>query len=142
MSRKPISSFSTVIEDKRREFMKLKRLLRMSFVLISLGAVTACGEKKDTASNLQENSTVHIFGQEISLKEPLPRLVISQSVKVPVSVRNTSNFSWNASGDHPVRFAYHWFDKDGRKIVHDGERTFIAEDLPVEIGRASCRERV
>jgi hypothetical protein len=111
--------------------MKLKRLLRLSFVLIAVGGLITCGEKKDAGSALQENSTAHVFGQEIHLEEPLPRLVISQSVKVPVSVRNTSNFSWSSSGDHPIRFAYHWFDKDRRKIVHDGERTFLAKDLPV-----------
>jgi hypothetical protein len=111
--------------------MKLKRLLRMSVLLIAVGGLTTCGEKKDAGSAQQENSTPHVFGQEIYLEEPLPRLVISQAVKVPVSVRNTSNFSWNPSGDHPVRFAYHWFDKDRQKIIHDGVRTLLAEDLPV-----------
>jgi hypothetical protein len=48
-----------------------------------------------------------------------------------VFVRNTSNFSWAASGDHPVRFAYHWFDGNSKEIVHDGERTLLTEDLPV-----------
>src|SRR5262245_57417454 len=99
--------------------------------MIAVSGLATCGEKKDVGSALEENSTAHQFGQEIHLEGPLPRLVIAQSVKVPVSVRNTSNFSWRPSGDHPVRFAYHWFDKDRTEIVHDGERTYLVQDLPV-----------
>jgi hypothetical protein len=109
--------------------MKLERLLQLSFVLmIAVGGLFSCGENKDVGK-AQESTPV--FGQDIQLEGQLPRLVVLQSVKVPVSVRNTSNFSWTPSGDHPVRFAYHWFDKDGREVVHDGERTFLAADLPV-----------
>jgi hypothetical protein len=110
--------------------MKMRSLLRLSFVLmIAGGVVTACGETKDAGS--AADSGAHQFGQEIQLEGSMPRLVINQSVKVPVSVRNTSNFNWAPAGDHPVRFAYHWFDKDKKEIVHDGERTFLSEDLPV-----------
>jgi len=111
--------------------MKLARLLRLSFVLIiAVGALFSCGETR-TAGEATEGRATPVFRQDIQLEEQLPRLVVSQSVKVPVSVRNTSNFSWTPSGDHPVRLAYHWFDKDGRKVVHDGERTVLASDLPV-----------
>jgi len=110
--------------------MKLERLLQLSFVLmIAVGGLFSCGENKD-AGRAQESTAAAVFGQDIQLEGQVPRLAVSQSVKVPVSVRNTSNFSWNPSGDHPVRLAYHWFDKDGREIVHDGERTFLAVDLP------------
>jgi len=105
----------------------------MSFTLmIAAGALTACGNKQDVASTQEASPKAHQYGQEIRLEGSLPRMVVSQSIKVPVSVRNTSNFNWTPSGDHPVRFAYHWFGKDRTtKVVHDGERTFISEDLPV-----------
>jgi hypothetical protein len=111
--------------------MRLERLLQLSFVLmIAVGGLFSCGENKD-AGIAQESRAAPVFGQDIQLEGQVARLVALQSVKVPVSVRNTSNFSWTPSGDHPVRLAYHWFDKDGRKVVHDGERTFLAADLPV-----------
>ena len=111
--------------------MTLNRMLPLLLVvMIASVLVTSCGEKSGAGTAVDENAAAHQFGQEIDVQEPLNRLAVSQSVKVPVSVRNTSNFTWRSSGDHPVRFAYHWFDKDGRKIVHDGERTLLAEDLP------------
>jgi hypothetical protein len=111
--------------------MKLERLLQLSFVLmIAVGGLFSCGETKD-AGRAQESTAAPVFGQDIQLEGQVARLVVLQSVKVPVSVRNTSNFSWTPSGDHPVRLAYHWLDKDGRQVVHDGERTFLAADLPV-----------
>src|SRR5262249_49113693 len=123
-------TFSTVIGAKRYGAREMRRLLRLSFILtIAAGAFTACGTKQDGA--LENNPKAHQYGQEIHLEGSLPRIVASQSIKVPVTVRNTSNFNWTPSGDHPVRFAYHWFDKDRRKVVHDGERTYLAEDLPV-----------
>src|SRR5215831_14245987 len=111
--------------------MLLVRALQLSFVLmIAVGGLFSCGENKDVGRP-QESTAAPVFGQDIQLEGQLPRLAVLQSVKVPVSVRNTSNFSWTPSGDHPVRLAYHWFDKDGRKVVHDGERTFLEADLPV-----------
>src|SRR5215470_7415711 len=111
--------------------MKSKRLSWLLFVLmIGLIGLTGCGESNNSGSGVEQGATPREFRQEIRLEGPLPPLVSSRPVKVPVSVRNTSNFTWSASGDHPVRFAYHWFDKDGKKVVHDGERTLLAEDLP------------
>src|SRR5215831_5079210 len=124
----PVFPLSSKISDGG--FVKLERLLQVSFVLmIAAGGLFSCGENKDVG-RAAEGTAAQVFGQDIQLEGPLPRFGALQSVKVPVSVRNTSNFSWTPSGDHPVRFAYHWFDKDGRKVVHDGERTFLVVDLP------------
>src|SRR5215467_7027015 len=111
--------------------MKQKTLLQQSFVLmIAVCGLFSCGENKDVG-RAQESTAAQLFLQDIQLEGQLPRLAVLQSVKVPLSVRNTSNFTWTPSGDHPVRLAYHWFDKDGKKIIHDGDRTFLTADLPV-----------
>src|SRR5262245_11874167 len=111
--------------------MKLNRLLALLLVLVfAIAGLASCREKKEGTPTVDEDLKGKTFGQEILLDEPLTKIAASETVTVPVSVRNTSNFSWPAAGDHPVRLSYHWLDKDRRVIVHDGERTLLAQDLP------------
>jgi len=50
---------------------------------------------------------------------------------VPVTITNTSNFTWAASGSNPVRLSYHWASSAGATLVWDGLRTLLTTDVPV-----------
>jgi hypothetical protein len=48
---------------------------------------------------------------------------------VPFTIRNTSNFTWQAAGATPVSLSYHWSDSSGNIVVWDGIRTKLSRDL-------------
>ncbi len=50
-------------------------------------------------------------------------------VGVPITVVNTSNFTWPAGGPDPVHLGYHWSDAKGNTVVWDGQRTPLPADL-------------
>ncbi|WP_190555173.1 hypothetical protein [Trichocoleus sp. FACHB-591] len=70
-----------------------------------------------------------IFAQAIEVLNPPNSLKLGSVMTLPVRVKNTSNFLWSARGLKPVRFAYHWIERDGKVAVWDGERT----ELPLEV---------
>jgi SAM-dependent methyltransferase len=43
------------------------------------------------------------------------------SIRVPVT--NTGWLTWDSTTNPPVFASYHWLDRQGRMLVHDGERT-------------------
>ncbi|MDO8506483.1 MAG: N-acetylmuramoyl-L-alanine amidase, partial [Candidatus Limnocylindria bacterium] len=45
---------------------------------------------------------------------------------VPVTVTNTSNFSWSSAATNPINLGYHWYDANGAAVVWDGMRTKLA----------------
>jgi hypothetical protein len=49
-----------------------------------------------------------------------------------VTVMNTGNVTWNATGPNPVMVSYHLFDADGRLVSWDGIRTPLGSDLAVQ----------
>ncbi len=51
------------------------------------------------------------------------------SVGIPITVTNTSNFTWAAGGPNPIDLGYHWADAGGKTVVWDGARTKLAVDL-------------
>jgi hypothetical protein len=105
--------------------MKLKRLFSLLVLVIVIPLLTTCA-----APSSDQSSKPHEYGQEIRLVNPPSSLDVLKLAIVPVSVRNTSNFDWPASGNRPVHLSYHWLDKGGKVIVHDGERTPLGNDLP------------
>ena len=54
---------------------------------------------------------------------------LGESRTLPVTVINSGNIAWNATGANPIGLAYHIFDASGRVVVWDGARTSIGTDL-------------
>jgi hypothetical protein len=54
----------------------------------------------------------------------------STRTTVPITLGNTSNFTWPAAGPNPVTLSYHWIDSAGQTVVWDGLRTKLATDVP------------
>jgi hypothetical protein len=48
---------------------------------------------------------------------------------VPITVKNTSNFTWTAAGANPVTLSYHWSTPSGATVIWDGLRTKLAADV-------------
>lgn len=73
-----------------------------------------------------------IYAQHIQVLEPLKSAKVSETIEIPVIVKNTSNFVWKNAGSNPVNLSYHWLDANGKVMVFDGERTSLPGSLPVQ----------
>jgi hypothetical protein len=122
---------ANVLLSSKGSTMKFKRLAVFLLLTVTVNVLAACGEKNGTGSTVANDSAFSVFSQEIHLNNPFPQILKSQSVKIPVSVRNTSGFTWPALGENAVHLAYHWLDKSGNPVIFDGERTHLIQDLPV-----------
>jgi hypothetical protein len=70
------------------------------------------------------------FSQELRSDAPPKTLRVSETVRIPVSVKNTGTVPWPAFGFKdmsPVHLAYHWLDETGRIYQRDGERTGLPQ---------------
>ncbi len=54
----------------------------------------------------------------------------AESKTVAVTVTNTGNQTWTASGPNVVNLSYHILDASGRAVVWDGTRTPLGGDVP------------
>jgi hypothetical protein len=72
-----------------------------------------------------------IFSQEIRYFDDLINLETQTSIKIPVIVKNTSNFLWAFKSDKPTNFSYRWIDANGKlaSFEGDGDRTPLPYDL-------------
>src|SRR5438105_6607316 len=50
-------------------------------------------------------------------------------ITFPVTIANTSNFTWQAGGTSPVRLGYHWIGNGGQTLVWDGVRSNLPADV-------------
>jgi SpoIID/LytB domain protein len=55
--------------------------------------------------------------------------VLGEQRTLPVTVTNTGNVPWPATGANPINLSYHIFDSAGNVVVWDGARTGIGTDL-------------
>jgi hypothetical protein len=60
----------------------------------------------------------------------------NETKTIPVTVTNTGNIAWNATGASPVAISYHQFDSQGRLVVWDGMRTPLGTDVAPGESRA------
>ncbi|BAY31819.1 hypothetical protein NIES2107_37050 [Nostoc carneum NIES-2107] len=72
-----------------------------------------------------------IFRQEINFFEYPKSVKINLEKKVPVIVKNTSNFLWSNEGDRPTHLSYKWIGKDpqGNLTYIEGNRTPLPYDV-------------
>ncbi len=72
-----------------------------------------------------------IFSQEMSISQFPNNLNKGTLLKIPVFVKNTSNFLWSIRGESATNFSYRWLDTNGNLVIFDGnsERTAIPFDI-------------
>jgi|GEM_PF-626696 len=74
--------------------------------------------------------TPKIYAHQITLNAPRPpQWPAAQTIALPLTLTNTSNFTWDSDRDPPVLFAYHWLYADGRLAIPEGERTRLPTAL-------------
>ncbi|HEV8228993.1 MAG TPA: hypothetical protein VGQ86_03465, partial [Candidatus Limnocylindria bacterium] len=56
-------------------------------------------------------------------------------LQLPVSLTNTGNQVWNATGANPVNLSYHWYDASGNAVVWEGARTALGADVAPQASR-------
>ncbi len=81
-----------------------------------------------------EQSTSKIFSQEIKIVNNLSNLKLGTQTRIPVIIKNTSNFLWSSTEPNPTNFSYRWLDANTRGkpvVVPEGERTPLPYDLAV-----------
>ncbi|MBI3522195.1 MAG: SpoIID/LytB domain-containing protein [Chloroflexi bacterium] len=62
--------------------------------------------------------------------------VIGETKQLAITVTNTGNVPWSASGGDRVNIGYHLFDSAGRTVLWDGTRTPLGSDLAPGQSRA------
>lgn len=80
-----------------------------------------------------------VFNQEIKYFDSIKDVKINSLIKIPVTVKNISNFTWSNKPEYnPTNFSYRWIDSTGKLAIFDGdgERTPLPYDLaPGELTR-------
>lgn len=71
-----------------------------------------------------------VYAHEITVPAPLPTAwPTAQTIALPLTLKNTSNFTWDSAQDPPTLVAYHWLHADGRLAIKEGERTRLPTAL-------------
>src|SRR6476469_997858 len=73
-----------------------------------------------------------VFNQEIKYFDSIKDVRINSLIKMPVTVKNISNFTWSNQPEYnPTNFSYRWIDSTGKLAIFDGdgERTPLPYNL-------------
>lgn len=114
------------------------QILLISALAISFTACSAGNNNTPVSSSPQQTgasvATSDLagkqFAQEIEVLETPETAKAGETVKVPITVKNTSNFVWSSEGAKPEHLAYHWLDSNNQVVVFDGLRTVLPKNVP------------
>ncbi|WP_257236291.1 glycosyltransferase family 39 protein [Nostoc sp. 'Peltigera malacea cyanobiont' DB3992] len=72
-----------------------------------------------------------VFSQEIKILNHIGTVKVSSTLRIPILLKNKSNFIWSNAGRNPTNFSYRWLDASGKQAVFqgDGDRTVLPFDL-------------
>lgn len=72
-----------------------------------------------------------VFAQDIEYLDIPKTVEPNSSIKLPVFIKNTSNFLWSNEGNRPTNFSYRWIDSSGNLAIFegDGDRTGLPWNL-------------
>jgi hypothetical protein len=62
-----------------------------------------------------------VLAQDIKLLKFPQTVEPNTTIKIPVIIKNTSNFLWSNEGAHPTNFSYRWIDSGGNLAIFDGD---------------------
>jgi hypothetical protein len=70
-----------------------------------------------------------VFLQEIKIINTIGTLKVDSTLRIPIFLKNKSNFIWSNAGFNPTNFSYRWLDASGKLVVADGDRTILPFDV-------------
>jgi hypothetical protein len=103
-------------------------VLKLDLVQEGVSWFSAKGAATGNTSVALEGPVVASFGANYAIL-PVAGSATSTAT-VPITLGNTSNFTWSASGANPVTLSYHWINGAGQTVVWDGLRTKLPADVP------------
>ncbi|MHC5744432.1 MAG: hypothetical protein ACYTXT_21575, partial [Nostoc sp.] len=74
-------------------------------------------------------SSAQVFSQEIKIISTIGTVKVDSTLRIPIFLKNKSNFVWYNSGPNPTNFSYRWLDASGKLVVADGDRTILPFDV-------------
>jgi hypothetical protein len=86
----------------------------------------------------ENNQPLSAFQQDVTSQVDRLRLRPSETVKIPVVVKNPGQETWASRGKAPVTVSYKWFDR-GSMLLIEGERTLLpravspGEAVPLDV---------
>jgi hypothetical protein len=75
------------------------------------------------------NPAITDHSAKIALLSEVCEIPAGAELLAPVEVQNTGAQTWWAHGKRPVNLSYHWHDRKGNVIEHDGLRTPLPRDI-------------
>lgn len=70
-----------------------------------------------------------LFSQEIKIFNNIGTVKVGSTLRIPISLKNKSNFIWFNAGVNPTNLSYRWLDASGKLVVENGDRTVLPFDL-------------
>jgi hypothetical protein len=104
----------------KSSLQKCNRTLLMALVFTSLFA--SCGSPEPRATT--QSYALQHFSQDITSSTDHLTLSVNQTVKVPVTIKNTSSDTWFASYKFPINISFKWFS-GGQILPIEGNRTAL-----------------
>src|SRR5438093_6832346 len=103
-------------------------VLKMDLVQEGVAWFSLKGAQTGDATVTLEGPVVASFGANYAI-QPVVGMAKSTTT-VPITLGNTSNFTWPAAGPNPVTLSYHWINSSGQTVAWDGLRTKLPADVP------------
>lgn len=123
------SLFFNTIYHLNHKGVRIRTHQLIHFLKLFLEEINSANKNNDFSKTAGFNLRPKRFAQEIKILDQLKYIKVNETIKLPVKVKNVSNFDWDAKEVNPINLSYHWTDTDGKVIVFDGERTFLPERL-------------
>jgi hypothetical protein len=103
-------------------------LLKLDLVQEGVAWFSTKGAATANASITIDGPVTPSFGANYAI--PVVAGTAASRTTVPITLGNTSNFTWPAGGANPVTLSYHWLNSAGQTVVWDGLRTSLPADVP------------
>lgn len=113
--------------------MRCLKCIKVLFLFFVTTVLIIGGARWASKGPLPDNG----FKAALSVENGPASLKANSEYALNLKIKNISNAVWplkaeRADGKFTIHLAYHWFDKKGKALIFDGERTRLPDDLKPE----------